>query len=102
MTEKTETGAEPLMLGADELEKLLLSCMWDILSHMRSVAMKTMTGDEAADAALAAMKSDPHGKDAVVLGETTDAAHGQIGLRTTIGGIRIVDMPLGNLVPRIC
>ena len=24
------------------------------------------------------------------------------GLRTAIGGIRIVDMPLGNLVPRIC
>lgn len=50
MTEKTEIKAEPLMLGADELEKLLLSCMWDILSHMRSVAMKTMTGDEAAEA----------------------------------------------------
>ena len=58
--------------------------------------------EDEADAALAAMKSDPHGKDAVILGETTDKAPGQVGLRTTIGGIRIVDMPVGNLVPRIC
>ena len=29
-------------------------------------------------------------------------AKGQVGLRTAIGGIRIVDMPVGNLVPRIC
>ena len=58
--------------------------------------------EDEADAALAAMKSDPHGKDAVLLGETTDKAPGQVGLRTTIGGIRIVDMPVGNLVPRIC
>ena len=58
--------------------------------------------EDEADAALAAMRRDPHGHDAVVLGETTDQAPGQVGLRTTIGGIRIVDQPLGNLVPRIC
>ena len=42
--------AEPLVLGEDGFEKLLLSCVWDVLNHMRSVAMKSMTGDEAAEA----------------------------------------------------
>ena len=48
------------------------------------------------------MRENPYGKDACLIGEVTAEAPGQVGLRTAIGGIRIVDMPLGNLVPRIC
>lgn len=55
-----------------------------------------------ADAALAAMRAHPYGKDACIIGETTEEAPGQVGLRTALGGIRIVDLPLGSLVPRIC
>ena len=51
---------------------------------------------------LAVMREKPYGKDACLIGEVTAEAPGQVGLRTAIGGIRIVDMPLGNLVPRIC
>ena len=51
---------------------------------------------------LTAMHKNPYGREARVIGETTAEAPGQVGLRTGIGGIRIVDMPLGNLVPRIC
>lgn len=57
---------------------------------------------DKADKVLAAMKADKYGKDACIIGETTAEAKGQVGLRTAIGGIRIVDMPLGNIVPRIC
>ena len=57
---------------------------------------------DEADAALAAMQASPYGRDAAIIGETTEEAAGQVGLRTAIGGIRIVDMPLGNIVPRIC
>ena len=78
------------MLGFDPLE---------LANEGKCVAF--VPADEA-DAALAAMHADPHGRDAVILGETTDKASGQVGLRTAIGGIRIVDLPLGNLVPRIC
>ena len=56
----------------------------------------------AADKALAVRRENPYGKDAGLIGEGTAEAPGQVGLRTAIGGIRIVDMPLGNLVPRIC
>ena len=51
---------------------------------------------------LSVMRSFPYGKNACVIGETVAEAVGQVGLRTAIGGIRVVDMPLGNLVPRIC
>ena len=55
-----------------------------------------------AEAALAAMQASPYGKEARLIGEVTAEAPGQVALRTAIGGLRVVDMPLGNLVPRIC
>lgn len=57
---------------------------------------------EEAEAALAAMKESPYGQEACILGETTEEASGTVALTTAIGGLRIVDMPLGAIVPRIC
>ena len=57
---------------------------------------------EDADAALAAIKADEHGRDAAIIGETTDKAVGKVGLKTPLGSIRIVEMPRGIIVPRIC
>ena len=51
---------------------------------------------------LRVMHADPHGAEACVIGQTTAEAPGEVGLRTALGGIRVVDMPLGELVPRIC
>ena len=51
---------------------------------------------------LRVMHADPHGTGACVIGQTTAEAPGEVGLRTALGGIRVVDMPLGELVPRIC
>jgi len=48
------------------------------------------------------MKDDPNGKDAVIIGETLDKAKGQVGLKTDLGSIRIIEMPQGEIVPRIC
>ncbi|MBQ1509505.1 MAG: hydrogenase expression/formation protein HypE [Selenomonadaceae bacterium] len=53
-------------------------------------------------AVLEAMRVDPYGREARTIGEVVAEAVGQVGLRTSIGGIRVVDMPLGDLVPRIC
>ena len=57
---------------------------------------------ESAELLLSVMRQHPYGENACIIGEVTEEAAGQVGLRTAIGGIRIVDMPLGNLVPRIC
>ena len=51
---------------------------------------------------LRVMHADPQGTEACVIGQTTAEAPGEVGLRTALGGIRVVDMPLGELVPRIC
>ncbi|EKU71088.1 hydrogenase expression/formation protein HypE [Selenomonas sp. F0473] len=48
------------------------------------------------------MHENVYGKEAVVIGETTEDAPGAVGMRTPLGGIRVVDMPAGELVPRIC
>ena len=42
------------------------------------------------------------GKNAAAIGEVTEKFQGKVGLHTNIGGLRIVDMPVGELVPRIC
>lgn len=57
--------------------------------------------DEAA-AALAAVRAHPHGKDAVQIGEIRSEPPGIVVLRTTFGGTRIVDMLVGDPLPRIC
>jgi hydrogenase expression/formation protein HypE len=55
-----------------------------------------------ADKVLAAMKGHSLGKNAVVIGEVHEKPKGMVLLRTTIGGERIVDMPTGEDLPRIC
>jgi len=59
--------------------------------------------DEAA-AALAAMRDHPLGRDAAVIGEVLPApARGaRVTLRTRIGGERVLEMPYGEDLPRIC
>jgi hydrogenase expression/formation protein HypE len=54
------------------------------------------------DAALAAMHAHPAGGDAVVIGEITDKIGSTVALRTSFGGTRIVDMLVGDPLPRIC
>jgi hydrogenase expression/formation protein HypE len=57
---------------------------------------------EAADEVLAAMRSHPLGVGAVVIGECVDEHHGMVVATTTFGGTRVVDVPLGEQLPRIC
>ncbi|GJL82975.1 MAG: hydrogenase expression/formation protein HypE [marine bacterium B5-7] len=43
-----------------------------------------------------------HNDAAVVIGRVTDGEAGLVTLQTAIGGRRILDMPAGELLPRIC
>jgi hydrogenase expression/formation protein HypE len=51
---------------------------------------------------LSAMKSHKYGRNAAFIGNVTAGSEGRVVLRTAIGGERIVDLPTGELVPRIC
>jgi hydrogenase expression/formation protein HypE len=57
---------------------------------------------EDADAALAALRAHPLGVDAVDIGEITEQPADTVVLRTAFGGTRIVDMLVGDPLPRIC
>ena len=58
--------------------------------------------DEDTDKVLEVMHKNKYGKNAKVIGKVIDKAIGEVGLRTAVGGIRIVDMPQGEQIPRIC
>ncbi|MBL3575006.1 hydrogenase expression/formation protein HypE [Rhodovulum sulfidophilum] len=55
-----------------------------------------------AAAALAAMRDRPEGRGAVIVGRATGDHPGQVRMRTVFGGARIVDMLVGEQLPRIC
>ncbi len=57
--------------------------------------------DEAA-AALDAMHALPEGEGACIVGRALVGPPGRVTLRTGFGGTRVVDMPLGEQLPRIC
>ena len=57
---------------------------------------------EDADRALAALKAHPQGADAAVIGAVTAGPPGIVQLKTAFGGTRIVDLLLGDPLPRIC
>jgi len=56
----------------------------------------------AADAVLAAMRAHPLGARAAIIGEVRADLPGVVYLRTCVGGTRVVDMPAGDQLPRIC
>ncbi|UKO98946.1 hydrogenase expression/formation protein HypE [Nostoc sp. UHCC 0870] len=57
---------------------------------------------EKAETVLSAMKSHPFGKDASIIGEVIDSPAGVVLLKTAFGTERIVDMLVGDQLPRIC
>ncbi len=58
--------------------------------------------NEEAEAALAAMRATEAGRDAVAIGRATEAHPGMVVMKTVFGGGRIVDMLVGEQLPRIC
>ncbi|MCF6521927.1 hydrogenase expression/formation protein HypE [Streptomyces sp. JJ36] len=57
---------------------------------------------EHADAVLAAMHAHPLGTGAAVIGECVPDHPGMVVARTGLGGTRVVDLPVGEQLPRIC
>jgi hydrogenase expression/formation protein HypE len=51
---------------------------------------------------LEAMRANPLGRGAVIIGAAVAAHPGMVLLKTEIGGTRVVDLPFGEQLPRIC
>ena len=54
------------------------------------------------DAALAAIRAHPLGEKGSVIGRVTESHAGTVIMETTFGGRRVVDMLVGDQLPRIC
>lgn len=86
----------PVVNGASELlgiDPLYVAC------EGRLVAV---VAPERADAALAALAGHPLGADAAIIGTVAEDPPGLVLLTTSFGGTRIVDLLVGDPLPRIC
>ena len=52
--------------------------------------------------ALAIMRRHPRGAGAAVIGELTEGSDGRVHMKTSVGGVRGVEMLAGEQLPRIC
>jgi hydrogenase expression/formation protein HypE len=57
---------------------------------------------ESAEGVLAAMQRHPLGQQAAIIGQVTNTYPGVVVGRTAIGSERVIDLPAGELLPRIC
>jgi hydrogenase expression/formation protein HypE len=57
---------------------------------------------EQSEAVLAAMRARPEGTGAVKIGEVVDDHPGRVHMNTLVGSRRVVDMLIGEQLPRIC
>jgi hydrogenase expression/formation protein HypE len=60
-----------------------------------------LVAGEAADGIVASLRKTGYGKNAAVIGEVTEGPPGVL-MRTSVGGMRAVDYPVGDQLPRIC
>lgn len=61
-----------------------------------------LVAPDAVDASLEALRATFGGQDAAVIGEVATEPEGMVLVHTTFGGTRIMDMLIGDPLPRIC
>ncbi len=74
----------------------------DPLTIANEGKLLAIVAPDKAEAALAAMCSHPLGREAAIIGAVQAEPPGMVFLRTDIGGMRVLDMLVGDPLPRIC
>jgi hydrogenase expression/formation protein HypE len=93
---ETAVPVRPEVIGAGEILGI------DPLYVANEGTLVAFVRPGRADAALAAMRADPAGADAAVIGEVHTDPPGRVLGRTAFGGHRMIDMLVGDPLPRIC
>lgn len=97
-----DEGAVPVkdaVLGACEM------LGYDVYQVANEGKMVCVVPAEQADAALAAMRANKYGADAAIIGEVVEKPEDRdprVSIRTGFGALRIMDMLVGEQLPRIC
>ena len=56
---------------------------------------------EAAEEVLAVLRATKEGRNAAIIGRATSELKG-VAMETSVGGLRVVEAPIGDPIPRIC
>jgi hydrogenase expression/formation protein HypE len=105
IAEKSEIGIEIIEDKIPLKNEVAAACEllgFDPLYLANEGKLLAFVSADCADAVLQAVRSDPCGKDAAVIGRVVDDHPGKVFLKTRIGGRRMVDMLAGEQLPRIC
>jgi hydrogenase expression/formation protein HypE len=94
--QETEIPVKSQVQGASEM------LGYDVYQVANEGKMVAIVPADEADAALAAMKASPYGEDAAIIGEAAAEHPGKVYVDTSFGAKRIMDMLVGEQLPRIC
>lgn len=96
---EADIPVKPAVLGACEM------LGYDVMQVANEGKMVCVVAPAEAEAALAAMRANKYGVDAAIIGEVgqSDPERGnKVFLKTAFGSTRILDMLVGEQLPRIC
>ncbi len=86
-------------------EEVLAACEmlgFDPLYVANEGKLVAIVPPEDADKVLKAMRKNGYGQNSVIIGEVGAEHPGRVVMKTVLGASRIVDMLVGDLLPRIC
>jgi hydrogenase expression/formation protein HypE len=94
--EETALPLRPAVVGACEILGI------DPLYVANEGKLVAIIAPDAAESALAVLRAYPLAAEAALVGEIRTDPAGLVMLETALGGSRIVDMLVGDPLPRIC
>jgi hydrogenase expression/formation protein HypE len=74
----------------------------DVLAAACEGRLVAVVSEAAAPACLEACRKNPLGRGAAIIGRATDDGEPVVEMKTAIGGRRVIPMPYGRELPRIC
>jgi len=96
------TVEEPLVPVNEQVRGASEMLGYDVFQVANEGKMVAVVPPEQAEAALAAMRTAPYGEAAAIIGEVAESPAGKVYVRTSFGATRIMDMLVGEQLPRIC
>jgi hydrogenase expression/formation protein HypE len=102
---RSSTGIEILETAVPVREAVRGACELlglDPLYVANEGKLIAIVAPEAAEGALATLRAHQYGREAAIIGRVVDEHPGRVVLRTPLGARRVVDMLVGEQLPRIC
>jgi hydrogenase expression/formation protein HypE len=96
MIEEEKIPVDKAVLAACEL------LGFDPLYIANEGKLAAVVAAEHADRVLDAMQQNKYGSKAAIIGEVVKEHPGRLVMKTSLGASRIIDVPVGELLPRIC